>query len=179
MRVWGASPAKGAGAALARAFGCMGQKVPLSAVNGRTRGGNPIRTEAEPAAAGMERRLLDDLEDMGGGGHDVATLRRAGHARERLHRRLVALDDLVGDGHGVADQGRGRKADLLEAVGDDGPGEAGADGGGGARHVADEQRAVSDPLAVPGGAHELLVHVVSREVPGDAGEEVDVALRDG
>ena len=46
-------------------------------------------------------------------------------------------------------------------------------------HVTDEQRAVSDALAVSRLPHELLVDVVAREVAGDAGEEVDVGLSDG
>src|SRR5713101_6312899 len=45
-------------------------------------------------------------------------------------------------------------------------------------HTSVEERAVGDPPAVARRAHELLVHVVAREVAGDPGEEIDVRFSD-
>src|SRR5690606_31577892 len=48
----------------------------------------------------------------------------------------------------------------------------------GRRHEADEERAVGDAPPIDGLAHEALVHMVLREVAGEAGEIVDVAFAD-
>jgi hypothetical protein len=44
------------------------------------------------------------------------------------------------------------------------------------RHVADDQRAVRDALAVFRARHVLLVDVVHREVSSDSGKEVNIRL---
>src|SRR5688500_3015534 len=70
------------------------------------------------ASGGRASTSVDELEDVGGGRHHAATVRRHRHARERLAGRLVALDDLVGDGDRVAEEQRRRKTHAVVAVRD-------------------------------------------------------------
>ncbi len=96
----------------------------------------------------------------------------------------VELGDRVGHRHRVADEHRLDEADPVVAERDRGLVDAlafdlGDHQARGRRHEADQQRAVGDAPPVGRAFHVFLVDVVAGEIPGDAGEKIDVGLAHG